>query len=77
MYAKDAHRFIKQQQINSYLQKQKTFIHYNNSYKALTVPRYSRVEERCADCEIKTFELNTPKNSLFPFYRNALEKNWE
>ena len=29
----------------------------------LTIPRYSRVGERCADGETKTLELNTPKNS--------------
>ena len=41
----------------------KSSIYYNNSYNALTIPRYSRVGERCADGETKTLELNTPKNS--------------
>ena len=40
---------------------------------ALTAPRYSRVGEHCAGGETKTLELKTPKNSLFPIYRNALE----
>ena len=63
MYAKDVHRFIKKQQINSYLQKIKTNIHYNNSYDALTAPCYSCIGERFADGETKTLEINTPKNS--------------
>ena len=62
-YAQDAHRFIKQYHINSYLQKLKTSIHYINSYNALTSPRYSCVGERCTDGETKTLEINTPRNS--------------
>ena len=62
-YKKDAHRFIKQKQINSYLKKLNTSIHYNNSYNALTAPRYSRVGEHCAHDETETLELHTPKNS--------------
>ena len=27
--------------------------------------------------ETETLDLKTPKNSLFPFNRNALERNWE
>ena len=36
---------------------------------------YSRVEEHYTHGETETLELNTPKNSLFPFYRNALKIN--
>ena len=43
----------------------------------LNAPRYLCVGERCAHGETETFELNTPKNSLFPFNRNALERNCE
>ena len=43
----------------------------------LTAPRYSRVGEHCAHGETETLELNRPKNSLFLFNRNALERNWE
>ena len=43
----------------------------------LTAPRYSRVGEHCAHGETETLELKTPKKSLFPFYRNALEINWD
>ena len=42
----------------------KNSIHHNNSYNALTTPRYSRVREHCADGETETLEPNTPKNSL-------------
>ena len=52
-------------------------MHYNNSYNALTAPHYSHAGEHCAHGETETLELNTPKNSLFLFYRNALEINWE
>ena len=43
----------------------------------LTAPRYSRVGEHYAHGETETLEINTPKNSLLPFNRNALEINWE
>ena len=46
-------------------------------YYALTVPKYSTVGEHCAHGEAETLELNTPRNSLFLFNRNALERNWE
>ena len=60
-----------------YVQKLKTYIHYNNSFNALTAPRYSRIGQHCANGKTETLELNTPKNSLFPFNRNALERTWE
>ena len=50
-------------------------MHYINIYNALTAPQYSRVGENFAHGETKTVDLNTPKKSLFPFYRNTLEKN--
>ena len=52
-------------------------MHYINIYNALTAPQYSRVGENFAHGETKTVDLNTPKKSLFPFYRNTLEKNWK
>ena len=55
----------------------KTYIYYKDSYNALTAPRYSRVREHCAHGETETLELKTPKNSLFLFNRNELERNWE
>ena len=38
-------------------------MHYNNSYNALTAPRYSRVGDNCVYSETEKLELNTPKNS--------------
>ena len=35
------------------------------------------VGEHCTHGETEIFELNTPKNSLFLFNRNALERNRE
>ena len=52
-------------------------MHYNNSYNALNAPIYSRSGDPCAHDAKETLEVNTPKNSLFLFYRNALERNWE
>ena len=43
----------------------------------VTAPHYLRVGENCAHGETQTLELNTPKNSLFTFNRDALERNWE
>ena len=54
----------------------KNYIHYTIVYNSVTAPRYSCVGEHCAHGETETLELKTPKNSLFPFYRNALERNW-
>ena len=77
MYAKDAHRFIKPISDKFLSSKTQKYIHYNNSYNALNAPHYSRVGERFTHGETVLIELNTPKTSLFPFYRNALEQNWE
>ena len=74
-YAKDANRFIEHYHKNSYVQKLKTYIHSKIVYNALTAPRYSSVGEHCAHGENETLDLNMPKNSLFPFDRNALERN--
>ena len=52
-------------------------MHYNIIYNVLTAPHYSSVGEQCPHSETKTLELNTPKNSLFLFNRNPLERNWE
>ena len=60
-----------------YVQKLKIYVNYNNSYNALTAPLYSRDGEHCAHGETKTLELKKPKNSLFLFNRNKLERNWE
>ena len=43
----------------------------------LTAPCNSRVGENCVHNEIEILDLNTHKNSLFPFNRNVLERNWE
>ena len=52
-------------------------MHYNNSYNALNAPHYQRVGENCEHGQTKTLEQNTPNNSLFLFYINALEKPLE
>ena len=48
-----------------------------NSHNKLTTSLYSRVGEHCAFGETEIIELNMPKNSLFPFKRNALERTVE
>ena len=60
-----------------YVQKLKIYIHYNIVYNSLTAPSFSCVVEHCAHGETEILELKTAKNSLFPFYRNVLEINWD
>ena len=52
-------------------------IHNNNSYNVLSETRYSRFGKHCAHGETETLVLNKPKNLLFPFNRNVLERNWD
>ena len=49
----------------------------NVRYTSLTAPNYSCIGEHCTHGETETLELKTSKNSLFPFYRNSLERNWD
>ena len=40
----------------------------------LTAPHYLPVGEHCTHGETETLDLNTPKNSLFLFNKNALKE---
>ena len=55
--------FIKQLQINFFLQKLKTYIDNNNNYNVLAAPCYSRVGKSCMNGEAETLQINTPKNA--------------